>query len=79
VLFRSTIAKNLDQVKLDLSNPGARQRSEVEAIVAEVEKDNTSIGKLEAQQDLIKAVEAAKSVQTKIYHAQLMLAGQKAK
>jgi hypothetical protein len=75
------IGSNLDQVNSDLStkNLSPKQRSQVEAIAAEVEKEDASIRKLVIQEDLLKAVETAKNVQTKIYHAQLILAGQKAR
>jgi hypothetical protein len=75
------IAQNLDQVKNDLmaSSVSSKQKSQVETLVAEVEKDRESIKALATQQDLVKAVAAAKDVQTKIYHAQLILAGQKIK
>lgn len=76
-----TIGTNLDQVRNDLltKSPSLKQRSQVEAIAAEVEKDQESISKLITQQELSKAVAAAKIVQTKLYHAQLILAGQKIK
>ena len=75
------IENNFDQVKSDLSskNLSLKQRHQVEVIAAEVEKDKVSIGKLVSQEDLPKAVEMAKAVQTKIYHAQLILAGQSIK
>ena len=73
------INSNFDQVKSDLSKKSLspRQHSQVSAIVAEVVEDKDSISKLVVQEDLIKAVAAAKDVQTKIYNAQLILAGQK--
>jgi hypothetical protein len=79
--MQASISNNFDQVKLDLSNNrlSDRQRSQVTAIISEVEKGNASIGKLQDQEDLINAVAAAKDVQTQIYHAQLILAGQKIK
>ena len=75
------IGSNLDQVKTDLTTKhlSAKQRSQVEAIVSGAEKANESISKLVSQDDLRKAVATAKDVQTKIYHAQLILAGQKIK
>ncbi len=75
------ISKNFDQMKSDLSrnNLSPKQRGQVMAIVSEVEEDNDSISKLVIQEDLVKAVATAKDVQTKIYHAQLILAGQKIK
>lgn len=75
------ISKNLDQVRSDLSGSALspKQRSQVEAIVPQVEKDLESVGKLANEKDLPKAVALAKEVQTKIYHAQLILAGQKIK
>jgi len=75
------IGKNFDQVKIDLSrnNLSSKQRGQVRAIVSEVEEGNNSISKLVTQGDLVKAVATAKDVQTKIYHAQLILAGQKIK
>jgi hypothetical protein len=75
------IGKNFDQVEMDLSRNSlsSKRRSQVMAIVSEVEKDNVSISELEAQGDLVKAVAMAKDVQTKIYHAQLILAGKEVK
>ena len=75
------IDKNFDQVKTDLSRNSLspRQRSQVMAIASEVEEGNDSISKLVIQEDLVKAVATAKDVQTKIYHAQLVLSGQKIK
>ncbi len=79
--MRVTIGSNLDQVKNDLltRSISAAQRKQVDTIVAEVEKDKEDINKLVDQHDLVKAVATAKSVQTKIYHAQLIQAGQKIK
>lgn len=75
------ISENFEKVQSDLSvnplSPG--QKSQVKAIVTEVEKDNASIKKLVVQGDLLKAVATAKEVQTKIYNAQLILAGQSPK
>jgi hypothetical protein len=73
------IGKNLDDMKTDLSKGGLSpsKRSQVERIASEVEKDNASIEKMVTEEDLAKAIATAKSVQTKIYHAQLILAGQK--
>ena len=75
------IGKNFDQVRIDLSRNtlSARQRSQVLEIASEVEEDNETISELVIQEDLIKAVAMAKEVQTKIYHAQLILAGKKIK
>lgn len=75
------ISKNLDQVKNDLStnNLSSKQQGQVRAIVSEVEDGNAAVSNLVSQQDLLKAVAKAKDVQTKIYHAQLILAGQKAR
>jgi hypothetical protein len=79
ISMQLVIGKNLDDMKTDLSKGGfsLRKRSEVEAIASEVEKDNASIEKMVTEEDLAKAIATAKSVQTKIYHAQLILAGQK--
>jgi hypothetical protein len=78
-LMQGMIGKNFGQVKIDLSMKplSPNQRSQVAAIVSEVEKDNASINKLVAEDDLTNAVAMAKEVQTKIYHAQLILAGRK--
>jgi Tfp pilus assembly protein PilP len=75
------ISKNFDQVKSDLStkNLSPRQQDQVKTIVSEVEKGGAAISNLVSQQDLPKAVAKAKDVQTMIYHAQLILAGQKAR
>lgn len=75
--MQSATSKNLEQVMIDLANANATRRTQVEAILAEVDKNNASIDKLVAEQDLPKAVQTAKNVQTKVYHAQLILAGQK--
>jgi len=79
--MQNTIGTNLDQVRNDLltKSPSPKQRSQVEAIAVEVEKDRESISKLITQQELPKAFAAAKTTQTKLYHAQLILAGQKIK
>ncbi len=73
------ISSNFDQVKSDLSknNLSARQQGQVRAIVSEVEEGNASIKNLVIEEDLVKAVAMAKAVQTKIYNAQLILAGQR--
>jgi len=75
------ISSNFDQVKKDLSkkNLSPKQQGHVKAIASEVEDGNASISQLVIQEDLVKAVATAKDVQTKIYKAQLILAGQKAK
>ena len=79
--MQAMISENLDQVKSDLSNKNLspRQKTQVAAIVTEVDKNNASINKFVTQEDLLSAVATAKSVQTQIYHAQLILAGQKIK
>jgi hypothetical protein len=81
IAMQVMISKNLDQVKIDLSKGKLppQQRGRVRAIVSEVEKDEASIKELVAQEELVKAVAAAKDVQTKIYNAQLILAGKKPK
>ena len=77
--MEAMISSNLGQVISDLSTMhlSGKQQSQVRAIVSEVEKSNDSINRLTTQGDLLKAVAAAKAVQTKIYEAQLILAGQK--
>jgi len=79
--MKAMISEKLDQVKIDLASKtlSSGQKSQVAAIVAEVEKDNASIDTSIAQEDLMSAVETAKKVQTRIHHAQLILAGQKIK
>jgi hypothetical protein len=79
--MQGMIGKNLGEVKTDLSMKplSSTQRTQVAAIVSEVEKDNASISKLVIAEDFPKAVAMAKEVQTKIYHAQLILAGRKVK
>jgi|WetSurSiteA1Bulk_404760.scaffolds.fasta_scaffold08680_3 hypothetical protein len=73
-----TIGRNFDQVKNDLlmNNLSTKQQDRVRAIASEVEEGNAAIGKLLAEDDLRKAVATAKDVQTKVYNAQLILAGQ---
>ncbi len=75
------IGKNFDQVRFDLagSNLPSRQRNQVMALVSDVEEGNESISKLAIEEDFVKAIATAKEVQTKIYHAQLILAGKKIK
>jgi hypothetical protein len=72
------ISSNFDQVKSDLSKKHLppRQQGQVRAIISEVVDGKASINKLVNQEDFLKAVATAKDVQTKIYHAQLILAGQ---
>lgn len=72
------ISRNLDQMNIDLSRNdlSPKQQGQARAIALEVEADNASISKLVAEEDLRKAVATAKEVQTKIYNAQLILAGQ---
>jgi hypothetical protein len=79
--MQQTISSNLGRVKNDLfnANVSSQRQSQVSALMAEVEEANASISKLVIQKDLPKAVAMAKDVQTKIYHAQLILAGQKPK
>jgi cob(I)alamin adenosyltransferase len=73
------ISSNFDQVKSDLAKKklSPKQRDQVKALASEVEEGNASISKLVIQEDFPKAVATAKDVQTKIYNAQLILAGQK--
>ena len=75
------ISKNFGQVKFDLSSSALspKQKSQVAALVSEIEEDNAAIDKLVANGDLSEAVVKSKEVQTKIYHAQLILAGRKVK
>ena len=76
--MRLLISSNFDQVKSDLltTHLSPKQQSQVRAIASEVEEGNASISKLILQDDLVKAVATAKDVQTQIYNAQLILAGQ---
>jgi hypothetical protein len=73
------ISENFDQVKSDLlvNNLSPKQQGQVRTIASEVEEDNAAIRKLVIEKDLLKAVATAKEVPTKIYNAQLILAGQK--
>jgi hypothetical protein len=75
------IGKNLDQIKSDLfrNKLSPKVRDQVIAIMSEVEEDRALISKLEIEEDLVKAVATAKDVQTKIYHAQLIIAGKRIK
>jgi hypothetical protein len=75
------ITSNFNQVKSDLSKNhlSPQQQGRVRAIASEVEEGNASIRSLVIQKDLLNAVATAKGVQTKIYNAQLILAGQKTK
>lgn len=79
--MQPVISETLDKVKMDLSMGKSTpdRRGRVKAIVAEVEKMNKSIPELVKQQDLTQAVDAAKEIQTKLYHAQLILAGKEPK
>ena len=75
----ASINSNFDQVKSDLAkkrlSPGDQEQ--VQAIVAEIEKERASMVKLAVENDLIKAVATAKNLQIHIYNAQLILAGEK--
>lgn len=79
--MQRTIASNFDQMQSDLSrsNLPPEQLEKVRAIVAEVQVANASITSLVLEKDLLKAVSTAKEVQLKIYNAQLILAGQRAR
>lgn len=81
VAMQRMITSNFDEVKSDLlrNNLSPRQQAQVKVIVSEVEEGNASISSLVIQKDFLKAVATAKEVQTKIYNAQLILAGQKPK
>jgi hypothetical protein len=72
------INDNLEKVRSALSEGdlSPKLRSQVKAIATEVEKDNATISKLVAQEDLVQAVALAKDVQIKVYSAQLALDGQ---
>jgi hypothetical protein len=72
------ISSSLDQVKSDLSKKhlSPRQQVRIKAITSEVAKDNASIEKMVNEEDFVKAVTTARDVQTKIYNAQLIIAGQ---
>jgi hypothetical protein len=72
------ISKNYDQVQSDLSmnHLSPKQQDRVRAIALEIEAGKASIGKMVAEEDLRQAVATAKDVQTKVYNAQLILAGQ---
>jgi hypothetical protein len=73
------ISSNFDQVKSDLSKNtlSPKLQDQVKAIASEVEEGNASIFELVSKEDFVKAVATAKDVQTKIYHAQLILAGKR--
>jgi len=73
------INSNLDQVKSDLSKKSLspQQQGQVKAIASEVTRDKASINKLVQEDDYLKAVATAKDVQSKLYNAQLILAGQR--
>jgi hypothetical protein len=75
------ISKNLDQIRSDLfrNKLSPKLRDQVIAIASEVEEDRDFISKLVIEEDLVRAVATAKDVQTKIYHAQLILAGKEIK
>jgi len=75
------IGKNFDQVKFDLAgtNLSAKKRNQVMELISEVEAGNESIGKLALEEDFVEAIAMAKEVQTKIYHAQLILTGKEIK
>ncbi len=77
--MQRVIGNNFAQVQFDLSKNSlsSRQQDQVKAIVSEVEEGNASIKNLVIEEDLVKAVATAKAVQTKIYNAQLILAGRK--
>jgi hypothetical protein len=79
--MQPVIGETLDKVKLDLSMEKStpERRARVKAIVAEVETMNKSMAELVKEQDLVQAVAAAKDVQTKLYHAQLILTGREPK
>ena len=52
-------------------------QGQVKTIATEVEEGNASINTLVSQGNYLKAVVTAKQVQTKVYNAELILAGKK--
>ncbi len=79
--MRLMISSNFDQVKRELirGNLSPEQEAKVRAIVSEVEEGNDTITKFVISDDYLKAVATAKEVQTRIYNAQLILAGKNAR
>ncbi len=65
------------QAALDRGKLPSKVQSQIKPIVAEVEEGSASIDILIGQRDFIKAKALAKDVQSKVYSAELILAGRK--
>jgi hypothetical protein len=74
-----TINGRFEKVKkaLEGGKLNAKVQGQVKAIATEVEEGNASINDLVSQGNYLKAVTTAKAVQTKVYNAELILAGKK--
>lgn len=77
--MQMTINSRFENVKKSLQsgNLNARVLGQVKTIATEVEEGNASINTLVSQGNYLKAVTTAKQVQTKVYNAELILAGKK--
>jgi hypothetical protein len=62
---------------LDRGKVPARVRDQVKALAAETEEGNASVQSLVSQGNYLKAMMLAREIQTKVYQAELLVAGKK--
>ncbi len=87
---RETLIQEVDEMQLAIGSGYAelkaalesgrlsrRVRDQVQAMVVDIDEGNGTLRSLIEQQDYVKAREAAKEVQRKIYNASLIMAGKK--
>jgi DNA-binding transcriptional regulator GbsR (MarR family) len=77
--MQTAITERLSKVRADLdrSKLSPRVKGQIKPIAAEVEEESASIDSLVSQRNFVKAKTLAKDAQSKIYNAELILAGKK--
>jgi hypothetical protein len=77
--MQQTINTRFEKVKkaLEGGKLSSKVQGQVKAIALEIEEGNASIKTLVSQGNYLKAVTKAKDLQTKVYNAELVMAGQK--
>jgi hypothetical protein len=77
--MQAAITERLSKVQaaLDSRKVSSKVQSQIKPIVAEVEEGSASIDSLISQRNFVKAKALAKDVQSKIYNAELIMAGKK--
>jgi hypothetical protein len=77
--MQTAITERLSKVRADLdrSKLSPKVKGQIKPIAAEVEEESASIDSLVSQRNFVKAKTLAKDAQSKIYNAELILAGKK--